>query len=249
MTTLTMIIMTISAMGLASGLDAEVSSAAEHIRQHHPEIALRVDEMEPVKNRAGAYFFPGADLVDDRAQKLIQHRLLFGDEEMPVRVALAYALDGEHRLPWSLIQTLPSDLRVALLNGYKKQGEDDAREAFEGALADPSVLVRAEAMRLLGYRPEVRSQSIVNGLRQGLSDQDPTARRLSVRSISWRTENWGFDAIVPLLSDTDPAVRGAAVRALGSLDRPRAQALPALQALQVDTDPQVVRPLNGVLRP
>ena len=249
MTILTMIMLAISANGWSSGLATDVDLAAEQVRQQHPEIALRVDQMEPIRNRAGAYFFPGADLVDERAQVLIQHRLIFGGEEISIRVALAHALDGEHRLPWPVIQTLPADLRAALLNGYKKRGEEDAREAFEGALVDSSVLVRAEAMRLLGYRPDVRSQLIDDGLRQGLRDRDAATRRLTVRSISWRTETWGFDAIIPLLEDTDPAVRGAAVRALGSLDRSRAQALPALKALQVDDDPQVARPLRGLLRP
>jgi len=238
-----------SSMAFAEPFGETVQQESAQIRLQHPSIAARVDGMMPSKNRAGMPFFPGPDLVDDRAQVLIQDRLLFGADELSVRVALGQALDGDHRLPWAVIKTLPDSLRAALINGYKQHGDDDAVEAFEGALMDRSPMVRAEAMRLVGYRPELQSPRIQSAMREGLSDQDAETRRFTIRSIAWRSESWGFDAITPLLSDADPAVRGAAVRALGRLDRSRAQTLPEIRELQSDIDPKVTRPLRSLLKP
>jgi len=224
-----------------------VAQESAQIRQSNPDIADRVDGMVPIKNRAGKFFFPGPDLVDGRAQVLIQSRLLFGDDDSSVRAALAMALDGDHRLPWSVMESMPVGVRAAAINGYKQHGHQDAVEAFEGALSDSSSRVRAEAMRLLGYRPDVRSEAIDEALHLGLIDKDATARRFTVRSISWRGESWGFDAIAPLLTDRDPGVRGAAVRALAKLDRRRAQELIAIERLSADNDPRVKRPLRSLL--
>jgi len=223
-----------------------VAQESTQIRQASPDVADRVDGMAPIKNRAGKFFFPGPDLVDVRAQVLIQNRLLFGDDEPTVRAALAMALDGEHRLPWSVVEAMSVGVRAAAINGYKQHGGQDAIEAFEGALVDASDRVRSEAMRLLGYRLDLRSEAIDEALRMGLIDTNATARRFTVRSIAWRGENWGFDAIVPLLSDGDPGVRGAAVRALTQLDRQRAKGMIAIERLSTDNDPRVKRPLRSL---
>jgi len=222
---------------------------AANIRQAHAELALRVDQMEPGINRAGRYAFAGAELADDRVQILMQHRLLFGQDELPVKAAIAFALNGEHRLPWAVFRTLPVDLRVALLNGYKQHGQGDAVDAFEGGLVDSSALVRSESMRLIGYRPDLRSDAIENGLKGGLTDDDSLVRRFAVRAVAWRGEEWGFESIKPLLSDAAPEVRGAAVRALGQLDKQRARALPEVVALKNDDSPHVARPIKTLFKP
>ena len=237
----------VSSSAWAEPFRERVQIASVQVGEQHPDIARRVEQMQPVKNRAGRLSFPGPELIDERAQVLIQNRLLFGADELPVRLALAMALDGQHRLPWSVIRGMPEALRTVLINGYKQHGEQDAIDAFEGALTDASVRVRAEAIRLLGYRSDLQSDVIERELRLGLSGQDADVRRFSVRSIAWRNETWGFEAISPLLSDGDARVRGAAVRALGNLDRKRAQAMSEIKALRADPNPYVTRPIGSLL--
>ena len=61
------------------------------VRQENPGLVVRIDSMQPIQNRAGSAFFPGADLADEQAQRLIQHRLIFGQDEASVQVGLALA--------------------------------------------------------------------------------------------------------------------------------------------------------------
>jgi HEAT repeat protein len=136
-----------------------------------------------------------------------------------------------------------------LLSGYKKAGHADAQAVFAGALADASVQVRMEAARLIGYRSDLVSPVLSAGLHRALADASPEVRSFSVRAMSWRAEDGGFDAIRPLLNDPSAGVRGAAVRALGKLDLDRAVSLEALQALASDNDPKVSRAVRRVLSP
>ena len=84
---------------LLVGLTANASTAADAVREQNPELAQHVASLQPMKNRAGKYYFPDAQLVSPDAQVLVTERLLGGDDEPAVQVALAYALDGKHRLP------------------------------------------------------------------------------------------------------------------------------------------------------
>jgi len=238
-----------STQALGGDFKGDLDRDADRIRVDHPEIAARVDGMSPLKNRAGMLAFPGGDLVDPRAQVLIQDRLLDGGDDALVRTALAYALDDAHRIPWAVAAELEPKVRAALISGYKKAGDADALAAFESALQDESLVVRVEAARLIGYRPDLVSETLLQGLASALSDQEADVRRFGVRSVSWRQDPGGFDRVEPLLGDASAQVRGAAVRALGKLDRERAAALPELQALSSDADPRVKRSLKRVLSP
>lgn len=238
-----------STQALGGDFRLDLDGEAKRIRADHPEIAARVDEMSPLKNRAGMLAFPGGDLVDPRAQILIQDRLLDGADTPLVSAALAYALDDAHRIPWSVASQQRPEVRAALISGYKKAGSEDALAAFEGALRDESPVVRMEAVRLVGYRPDLVSEVLVQGLIGALTDQLADVRRFGARSVSWRQDPGGFDLVVPLLADASPEVRGAAVRALAKLDVKRAAALPEIQALSSDTDPRVIRSLKRVLSP
>jgi HEAT repeat protein len=246
---LTLIALLLSGPSLAGEFRSDLDTGSDAVRKAHPEIAARVDGMVPIENRAGMLFFPGRDLVDPSAQILIQDRLLEGADTEAVRVALAYALDGAHRLPWAVISAQPAAVRRALLSGYKKAGHADAQAVFAGALADASVQVRMEAARLIGYRSDLVSPVLSAGLHRALADASPEVRSFSVRAMSWRAEDGGFDAIRPLLNDPSAGVRGAAVRALGKLDLDRAVSLEALQALASDNYPKVSRAVRRVLSP
>jgi HEAT repeat protein len=238
-----------SAPSFGGGSAEEIGRSADDFRASHPALAERVDGMSPIVNRAGKYFFPGSDLMGHPAQVLIQDRLLDGGDPTPVVVALAYALDGEHRLEPALIAGQPAAVRAALISGYKKHGLLDAVQAFEDALVDPSMGVRLEAVRLIGYRPNLESPTLSRRLLAAIGDPQPPLRAMAARSISWRVEAGGFAAIVPLLSDGSGLVRGAAVRALGKIDPAAAAIHPGVQALKADADPQVSRAIRRVLKP
>jgi HEAT repeat protein len=233
----------------AEPFEERVEMKAVEIRQSHPEVARWVDEMQPRLNRAGALSFAGAELEDSRVQALIQQRLLSGGDKTTVRAALARALDGTHRIPWTIASTLPADVRVALMSRYKQHGQADAVDAFEGAMSDESILVRTEAMRLIGYREDLQSDAITDALRKALNAPSADVRRFGARAIAWRAEPWGFNAILPLLKDVDPGVRGAAVRALGQLDGEKARNLEQVQRLRNDPHPMVARPIRTLFKP
>ena len=249
MNTLLMLAVWASSPGLAGNFVSDLSADADAIRVAHPAVAERVDEMAPIENRAGMWFFPGRDLVEDSAQVLIADRLLDGADREAVAVALAYALDTRHRMPQTVIKTQVPAVRAALLSGYKKVGDGQGLAVFEAALVDGSIQVRMEAVRLVGYRSDLRSPALSAGLGAALSDASPQVRAFSVRSMSWRGEQASFGAICGLLDDTSGAVRGAAVRALGKLDLARAAGLPAIIALSADPDPKVKRAVSRVLSP
>jgi len=235
------------ASGFAADQSAELREAADTLRMEQPEISLRVDEMRPIKNRAGAWFFPGADLAKPAAQLLIQDRILSRDDEASVRVALVYALDSEHRFSWSIIESEEADVRAAMLHGYKGLNTPTSAVVLSRALQDSSADVRAEAARLAGYRSDLTD--LKPHLMSGLRDESADVRQLAVRSLGWLGVADAFGPVSTLLQDPEPNVRIAAVRALGKMDLPKARALPELKALATDTEPAVQRAVRRVVQP
>ena len=217
------------------------------IRAEHPEIGIRVDTMQPIRNRAGAWFFPGADLTHPFAQILIKERIRARQDEASIRVALVYALEPEHRFGWHEIASEDPAVRAAMLHGYKGLDTQESGAVLRHALQDESALVRAEAARLVGYRKEVGILS--SSLLVGLTDPSEDVRRLAVRSLGWLEVKEAFLPVSGLLDDASPDVRVAVVRALAKIDIQRARALPAINALQVDQHARVQRAVKRVLQP
>ena len=73
-------------------------------------------------------------------------------------------------------------------------------------------------------------------------------RASSLRALAWRDDAGAFEAIQPLLADKDAKVRGAAVRALGILDKARALGLSGVDALRNDPNPHVKRAFRSLAR-
>lgn len=242
-----MLFLVASAFSTASAGTADIQEVADVIRHERPQIAERVDQMEPIKNRAGQWFFPGADLTDPAAQVLIQDRLLKAVDAPAVRVALAYALDEHHRLPWDVIRTQEPELRMAMLHAYKNVASEAAVDVLASAMKDEAKMVRAEAVRLAGYLPQLGSlsQSVVTGLQ----DEDPSVRMMSVRALGWHEVSEAFTPVVGMLSDPDTQVRLAAIRALGKIDRERATGLTEIQRFAVGDDPALRRAVERLARP
>ena len=220
---------------------------ATDIRSEHPEVSQRVDRMQPIKNRAGMWYFPGTDLTHPVAQALIKDRIRARRDDESVRVALVYALEPENRFEWSEIQTEEASVRVAMLHGYKGINTPEAGTVLVAALQDNVSTVRAEAARLAGYRNDV--EGLASPLIVGLTDPAEDVRRLAVRSLGWLQVQDAFEPARALLEDVDPSVRVAAVRALAKIDREKARNLPILSTLKTDESPSVQRAVSRVVGP
>jgi hypothetical protein len=244
---LTVIIMAASALSMASEVANDIDSTAAQIRMDQPEVAVRVDEMRPLKNRAGQWFFPGRDLTTPAAQVLIQDRLLDAADIPGVRVALAYALDEEHRLPWSVISEQTAVVRVALLHGYKKVETSDSTAVLNRAMQDDAAEVRAEAVRLAGYQADIGV--LETRLMNGLQDADLNVRMLSARTLGWHEVREAFAPVSVLLNDPSADVRVAAVRALGKLDPVQAKSMVEIQRFAEGDHPGLQRAAKRVMKP
>ena len=221
------------------------SSAA--IRSAHPDVAQRVDGMQPIRNRAGAWYFPGTDLTHPAAQALIKDRIRARQDDAAIRVALVYTLESENRFEWNEIQTEVPSVRVAMLHGYKGINTPEAGTVLVAALQDDVATVRAEAARLAGYRNDV--EGLVPPLMVGLTDPAEDVRRLAVRSLGWHQVQDAFEPVRALLEDSAPHVRVAAIRALAKIDIERARHMPTLSKLKTDENPSVQRAATRVLGP
>ena len=228
-------------------LDDKARLTAADIRSVHPDVAARVDEMQPIRNRAGSWYFPGADLTNPLAQTLIKDRIRARRDEASIRIALVYALEPENRFAWREIQAEEPSVRVAMLHGYKGLNTSQSGEILARALQDGSSSVRAEAARLVGYRNDVESLS--SSLMVVLSDPSEDVRRLAVRSLGWLQVKEAFVPVSAMLQDAAPSVRVAAVRALANIDHEQARSLPAISTMKADEDLGVQRAVKRVLQP
>ena len=219
--------------------------SATTIRTEHPDIAQRVDGMQPIRNRAGSWYFPGTDLTHPLAQALIKDRIRARLDDASIRVALVYALEAENRFAWNEIQTEEPSVRVAMLHGYKSINTRESGIVLANALQDDASSVRAEAARLVGYRQN--AEGLASSLMVGLTDPAEDVRRLAVRSLGWLQVQDAFEPVSALLEDADPSVRVAAVRALAKIDREKARLLPALSTLKTDENLSVQRAVNRLM--
>jgi HEAT repeat protein len=230
------------AQAFAAEFAQQVHEGASSVRASHPELARQVDAMKPVLNRAGRMFFPGQQWAEPTAQLLIQDRLLTAKDDASFRVALAYALNEDHRLPWSEIEVQEEAVRVALIGNYKKDGSAVLRLA----LTDESSLVRGEAARLCGYQQD--SAGLGGALLPLLADDSAGIRRSAVRSLGWLDVKDAYPAIRALLVDADAQVRKASLRALDTIDPVQTRGLPELEQLKKDVDSAVARKATALQR-
>ena len=63
----------------------DVQEIARSLRSESPDLALQIDQMQPLKNRAGGLYFPSPDLMSPTGQVLIQDRILARRDSAQVR--------------------------------------------------------------------------------------------------------------------------------------------------------------------
>jgi len=233
----------LSNVAFAGDWDDEIRADAAELRASSPTLAARIDSLQPVRNRAGNFFFPGKDLLGSAEQTLLADRLFYGDDESDVKVALAYSLATP--VAWSVIERQSEPVRVALISGYKRVPDE---AVYLAAMADESPAVVSETVRLLGYAGELKSDRLTRVLIASLKHDSGEVRRLAARTLGWRGEQGAFGPLQPLLGDERPGVREAAVRALGVLDPQQARSLSAINALAQDPHAGTRRAVKKVLQ-
>lgn len=215
-------------------------SAAAHVEKTQPELAQWINTLQPIRNRAGNFYFPGEVLAQAEAQSLLMARLLAAKDSPEVRVSLAYALDSDTLIPWTRIaQEDEPSVRAAMIHLAKKNKSPESTELIRQALLDPTPAVRTEAARLAGYVQS--SPGLEIGLLASLKDSTADVRAFSARSLGWMGDSSRFEAIRPLLKDTEAHVRDRALQALAALDTPRTQGLAELVDLKKDSHPPLAK--------
>jgi HEAT repeat protein len=104
--------------------------------------------------------------------------------------------------------------------------------------------VRGEAARAAGWSDH--GSEVVDDLVSVLVDHEPYVRCMAARSLGYLRAGQAFEALLPLLADSDAKVRLTAVNALERLDAHRLAARPELTDLAHDPDPGVVRAAERV---
>jgi HEAT repeat protein len=149
------------------------------------------------------------------------------------------------------LETLATDLRgpeaarrreaVDKLDAY---GADEARPYLLKALEDPDLEVRVRAALSIGRHHLTEATPRLVAL---VEDPEPRLRAAAVEAIGLvrgagsEPDARSLGALERALGDSDPAVRQAALVAIGRLDRDRAQAVTVALAARLDDDNAGVR--------
>jgi len=225
---------------IASDFSDRTLEASESTQRIQPELAQWVNNLQPIRNRAGQFYFPGEALGQADAQALLMVRLLNAKDSPEVRTSLAYALDSSVLIPWAHIAEEPdAGVRAAMIHLTKHNKSPESAKLLNQALRDPAPEVRTEAARLAGYAQT--TPQLEQALLACLKDPSGDVRAFSARSLGWQGNIKSFEAIQRLLRDPDAPVRDRALQALAALDTPRTQALPELIGLQKDSHSPLAR--------
>jgi HEAT repeat protein len=201
-------------------------------------------------------FITWADVMPDQDADAAGVAAALGDTNADVRFAALGAWTRLYRgLPAGnsalirLLQDADPGIRkqalAMLVESCAKQIDPDVVKALQGLLNDPDGVVRAQAVQGLSYRmlpqqaePKMESDpTLVKVLIDITKTGEPEARRAAVTALGRLSQN---DAVVPLLSDKNPAVRReAAVQLLKAKAKLDAEANHVLAALLHDKDPDV----------
>ena len=165
-------------VGAAAFAETSIAEQASRIRSAQPDVAALVDSLEPRRNRAGGMYFPGGLPDTELAQVLLLDKVMHGDDPMSVREAIALGLVEPQ--PWNRIAGLPIPLRVAMLEGHKRNADPTTLIA---ATRDSSSDVSAAAVRLLGYNDRRDAVLVAAALVRSLSHDSGEVRRYAARSL------------------------------------------------------------------
>jgi HEAT repeat protein len=181
-------------MGLAWGADweARMEQAVTEGWEQNPTLFEAVLTVEPRATRAGFLRYDDPLLNDPQVTALLVQRLVSGNDEPPVRRALADALvrslpegTGEWGDAWVALIAAEADPMVAetLVSGLRYAPVDVAMEGLRKALLSGLPQVRAAAARTIAWRKD--GWLLTNELRQALDDSDEEVRSSASRALRW----------------------------------------------------------------
>ncbi len=218
-------------------------AAVVHGWRQHPELYQRFAVEQAAPTRAGMLRFRGPDLADTRLAPLFLERLLQGPDssyqEALIEVLPRTGGDWGDAFVGLFREEQDARVRSVLVASMRQAPREPAVSGIRLGLTDVSAEVRGEAARAAGWSEH--GLELVADLVDTLPDQAPYTRAMAVRSLGYLRATQAFDALLPLLADSDPQVRLNAINALERLDAERLAQRPELGSLAHDADPRVVR--------
>jgi HEAT repeat protein len=114
-------------------------------------------------------------------------------------------------------------VRINLINGLGRLGNDDALPFLLGLLKDRDQLIRTEAaLALSRFNSEAAYNELLNGLAQKAAKDDYLIRQYTAEALGKMADRRSMQPLITALKDTNAFVRAAAATALGELGDKRA---------------------------
>ena len=206
------------------------------------EACLFLQDMKPVRTRAGHYHFTGAYLNVPGAEAVLLNRLISGVDTSEVRSALVPALQPFLATRPEMAEELygaetDAGVRVQLVASMQDSRRSSAHSFLMRASRDGDARVRQTVASTVGFRD--KDSRWLPVLESMLMDEHPSVRAMSARSLGWYGESRSFDALLKHLQDDEASVRLQVLSALERIDATALRHQPILDDMRSDSDSRV----------
>ena len=224
----------------AHGSDWQAESA--RVCADQAELCQALEELKPIRTRAGHYHFPGTYLDTPGAEVVLLNRLMESQDTPEVRSAIVPAIQPLLMSNPELAETLflaesEVGVRVQLVGAMRESKSAASHGFLMRASADEDPRVREIVASVVGFRE--KDARWVPKLEAMLSDSSATVRAMSARSLGWYGEQRSFQALLPGLNDQEASVRLQVLSALERIDADALVRQPGLSVLRVDSDSRI----------
>jgi HEAT repeat protein len=218
-------------------------AAVVHGWRHHPDLYASFATRQAAPTRAGMLRFRGADLADARLAPLFLERLLQqpSTDHQAALIEVLPRTGGDWAEAYVALipQQADQQLRAMMVASMRYAPKAQALEGIRLGLDDGDAYLRGEAARAAGWSEH--GEGLAPELMRALADLDPYVRAMAARSLGTHRVAQAFEALVPLLGDSDAEVRLRAMRSMARIDAEAMAARPELTDLAQDPDERVSR--------